>query len=173
MYKTQRQQRGGECGALMSGRQTESVWNGLSEQVCLNWSLKDGQVFDKRIPAPQVKGRNKDTEYSHLATSCLPPYTANSLGWLVWECDCAHRPWCMHWWFRNDRVARGEAGKLWKQTKEDFIIWFTKALGLDPVAKQVIKGLLNWAVMVWDLPFRMITFLQSGQQICGVEDTED
>lgn len=45
-------------------------------------------------------------------------------------------------------MVRGEAGKLWKQTKEDLIIWFTKAFGLDPVAKQVIKGLLNWAVMV-------------------------
>lgn len=72
-------------------------------------------------------------------------------------------------------MAGGEAEKLWKQTKEDLIIWFTEAFGFDPVAKQVIKGLLNWAVMVRDLPFRMITSLQCGQQIGGaaVEGTED
>lgn len=72
-----------ECRALVGGRQRESICNGFSVYICLNWSLKDGQVIDKRIPAFWVEGRNKAMEYSHLATSCLPPYTAKSLEWLV------------------------------------------------------------------------------------------
>lgn len=76
------------------------------------------------------------------------------------ECARAHCPWCIHWWFRNDRVARGEAGKLWKQTKEDLIIWFTKPFGLDPVAKQVIK-------CYWTGQSQYEICLQCGQQICG------
>lgn len=68
----------------------------------------------------------------------------------AWRCDCAC---CVHDTRTADQEITG-----WQKVKlescrsqqRNFIIWLAKEFGLDPMAKQVIKRLLNWAGMVWE-----------------------
>lgn len=75
--------------SLGGGRQSESIWNGLSEQVCLNWVLKDGQVLDKGTRASrQREGTNPWSEAIWLPSAFLPVLQIVSEAWCM-GCDCA------------------------------------------------------------------------------------